>query len=529
MSFLLIERGNQAGQRIALTSFPITVGRDPGNTVVLNDEEVSRRHFKIKRRGRLYVLEDLESKNGTFINGDRVVNSTLQNRDKILVGNTELMFLASEPNIQISTEMVNFDIHISDELGIHGPIDIEANSPKEHFKPIRLDPAQLTQHTVKDARFVKEVYDHYENLMVIDNITEAAKSLLKSIGQSVPSASRAALFLWSETSRQLIPFASTTFKGKKPFLLSQRALEDAITRRQGVLLPLKAQTTSPGRNRIILPMSHNNAAICLIHIECDEQLSSFQPHELAIAQTIINQSAAIFESMLLRNELDVWLVSMIETMVATVEAKDTYTSGHSERVCRYSMVIADELKLNREIKKLLMISSLCHDIGKVGIPDNILKKSSHLSAEEYEEMKLHPTIGAEIVSNMPNAQRFISGVKYHHEKWNGTGYPEGLKGEDIPFFGRIIAIADGFDAMVSGRAYSGFIDQSDAIERLTEEKDLFDPEILKAFIRAYENGRLSAKTSTQNNEMMTSSKLSPLSEIKSLKNSITLNKKTKGD
>lgn len=247
-------------------------------------------------------------------------------------------------------------------------------------------------------------------------------------------------------------------------------------------------------------MLRNDEAICLVHIENDNPRYEFEEKKLAVVQTLLNKSSAIFESMLLRRELDSWLVGMIETMIATVEAKDTYTSGHSERVCRYSMAIADELRLNKDIKRLLMISSLCHDIGKIGIPDYILKKTSHLNAEEYAEMKLHPTIGADIITHMPNANRFISGVKYHHEKWDGTGYPDGLKGEDIPFFGRIIAIADGFDAMVSGRAYSGFMNQPEAIEKLSEEsKDLYDPEIFKAFIKAHENGSLTLKTSTQNN------------------------------
>ncbi len=116
-------------------------------------------------------------------------------------------------------------------------------------------------------------------------------------------------------------------------------------------------------------------------------------------------------------------------------------------------------------------------------------------------MMLHPTIGANIISQLPNAQRIISGVKYHHEKWDGTGYPEGLAGEDIPFFGRIVAIADVFDAMISGRAYSGFMDADAAVDKLNDEADLFDPEILKAFTRAHEKGRLTLKTSTQNTEL----------------------------
>jgi HD-GYP domain-containing protein (c-di-GMP phosphodiesterase class II) len=199
----------------------------------------------------------------------------------------------------------------------------------------------------------------------------------------------------------------------------------------------------------------------------------------------------------MRQELDSWMVNMVETMVATIEAKDTYTFGHSERVCRYSLAIADELQLARDIRKQLMISALCHDIGKIGIPDSILKKASLLSNEEYQEMKQHPEIGADIISNMPNAQRFLSGVKYHHERWDGTGYPEGLAGEEIPFFGRIVALADAFDAMVSGRSYSGFIDETDAVEKLEKEAELFDPEILKAFLKAWDNGRLTQRTSTK--------------------------------
>ena len=107
-------------------------------------------------------------------------------------------------------------------------------------------------------------------------------------------------------------------------------------------------------------------------------------------------------------------------------------------------------------------------------------------------MKLHPQLEPTSSLTFPNAQRIISGVKYHHEKWDGTGYPEGLAGEDIPFFGRIVAIADVFDAMISGRSYSGFINQDDAIERLHDERELFDPEILKAFTR-HENGSLTQK------------------------------------
>jgi HD-GYP domain-containing protein (c-di-GMP phosphodiesterase class II) len=503
MSLLIVERGNGAGKRINLVEFPITVGRDPANQIILDDEEASRFHLRIKKRGRLFIVEDLESRNGSFINGDRVLNSILQNGDKLLVGSTEFQFVTSEPDIQITTAMLDFDMVVTDELGLKGPIDVGSIDRQRPFLPIRLNQQSVVNQLTDDFRSIKEVYDLHSNILVIEDIEEASRTLLKSIGKLMPSASRAALFVWAEPHRQLIPVATRQYKRKKEaFLLSHRSLEDVITRKQGVLLQAESPTaTQSGRNRVVLPMLHNSDPICVLHIESDNPKNIFSPKELELVQALISRCAPTFETMLLRREIDTWMVGMIETMIATIEAKDTYTHGHSERVSRYCMAIAEELKLNREIKRLLLVSSLCHDIGKIGIPDSILKKASLLSAEEYEEMKLHPTIGAEIIRHMPDSHRFISGVKHHHEKWDGTGYPDGLVGEDIPFFGRIVGIADVFDAMVSGRAYSGFMEQSDAVTRIMEEAELFDPEILKAFVRAHESGMLTLKTSTANNKV----------------------------
>jgi HD-GYP domain-containing protein (c-di-GMP phosphodiesterase class II) len=495
MSFLIVERGKNAGARVALNSFPITIGRDPQNTIMLDDEQVSRFHLRIKKRGKLYILEDLESRNGTFVNGDRVINSTLHSHDKIMLGSTEYQFFAPEPNIHIKTEVMGLKVVFAENLGLKGPIPLGRAQEEARQDLIRLDPSMLVRQGQKNRATVDQIFDYYNNLLVIADLPEAANVLLKELGKLMSFASRSVFFLWSMQSRQLIPIAYRTYQQEKPFYINKKGLEDAVQRNLTIWSPIAKQGVHPGA--ATLPMFHNDQLVGLIHVENDQGKSADFRKQLDAGQTLILKAAPIFHSMLLRHELDASLVGMIETMIATIEAKDTYTRGHSERVSQYSMAIADELKLNSEIKRLLMISSLCHDIGKIGIPDAILKKASILSADEYAEMKLHPILGADIIANMPNAQRFISGVKYHHEKWDGTGYPEGLEGEDIPFFARIIAISDAFDALVSGRSYSGFLVEDDAIAKMVDEKDLFDPEILKAFVRAYESGRLSLKTSTQ--------------------------------
>jgi HD-GYP domain-containing protein (c-di-GMP phosphodiesterase class II) len=249
-------------------------------------------------------------------------------------------------------------------------------------------------------------------------------------------------------------------------------------------------------------MLHQGDVLCVLHIEYDNPPIPLGEEFLAPVRFLIEQIAPSIDSLILRRDLESYSVGMVSAMIAAIEAKDTYTHGHSERVSRYSMAIAEEMNLDRSVRRLLLMSSLCHDIGKIGIPDAILRKASLLNPDEYEEMKQHPSIGANIVANIPNARRFLSGIKYHHEKWDGTGYPEGLSGEDIPFFGRIIAVADVFDAMVSGRSYSGFLEEKDAVEKLSLEKDLFDPDIVRAFVRAWDAGRLTQKTSTQKNKIV---------------------------
>ncbi|MBF0443776.1 MAG: FHA domain-containing protein, partial [Oligoflexales bacterium] len=297
MSFLIIERGIQAGERIPLTSFPVTCGRDPSNLVILSDSEVSRFHFRIKKRGHLYILEDMESKNGTYVNGDRVLNTTLHNQDRILVGNMEILFVASQPNIQITNEILNFDMHVAEDLGLQGPIDLDQEIGSERFKPVRLDPLSLINSIPNDEKIIKDIFEHHGNLMVIDDLSEASHSLLKIVGKLIPYASRAALFLWSESSRQLVPFASRNFQNVLPFLLSQRALEDSVSRQQCILLSAKNKGGNQSRNRVVFPMTHNGITVCLIHVESDDSRIEFNERDLSIVQSVLSRSSPILESM----------------------------------------------------------------------------------------------------------------------------------------------------------------------------------------------------------------------------------------
>ena len=178
----------------------------------------------------------------------------------------------------------------------------------------------------------------------------------------------------------------------------------------------------------------------------------------------------------------------IETVRYTVEAKDTYTRGHSDRVSAYSVLIGQKLNLSEEDIRRLRIGGLFHDVGKIGVPDSILLKEGKLSDDEYSEIKNHPTIGAHILSTASIFQDILPIVKYHHEKYDGTGYPERLKGENIPYLARIAAVADAFDAMTSKRVYRDSLPIEKVIEEFKRCKgSQFDPELADVFIDILEN------------------------------------------
>ena len=171
---------------------------------------------------------------------------------------------------------------------------------------------------------------------------------------------------------------------------------------------------------------------------------------------------------------------IVKSLVRGIEIRDSYTRGHSERVAFFSKRIAEAMGLKKEEVEAIYIAGLLHDIGKIGIPDSILLKPGKLSKEEYEIIKFHPLLSYELLKHIDVLKDSLPGIKYHHERWDGSGYPEGLKGDEIPLQARILAVADSFDAMTSDRIYRKGIPKAQAITELRKlsGKD-YDPEVVE--------------------------------------------------
>ena len=206
---------------------------------------------------------------------------------------------------------------------------------------------------------------------------------------------------------------------------------------------------------------------------------------------LASKAAGAIENSTLYDDLKESYIATVQVLANAIEARDEYTRGHTERVFHLSEILAKELRWGEKQLGDLKMGGLLHDIGKIGVPDSILNKPGPLSPEEFEIMKKHPETGAHMVESIPFLKQAIPYILYHHERHDGTGYPRGLKGDDIPFPGRLLAVVDTLDAITSDRPYRGGRSLSEAIEEIKQNSSSqFHPEVVNACVRAYESGKL---------------------------------------
>ena len=212
--------------------------------------------------------------------------------------------------------------------------------------------------------------------------------------------------------------------------------------------------------------------------------------ELRLLMSIAEQIGVVIANTDLYHDLEDFGINIVKSLIVTIEAKDVYTGGHSERVHHLSMLIAEELGLSEKDKKVLNWSALLHDVGKIGIPEAILNKPAKLDNKEYNSIKGHPVKGAEIITPLDYLADSIPGIFHHHEAYDGSGYPTGLKGEEIPLFSRIISVADTFDAITSDRAYRKGASFEKGLAIINEVSGTqLDPNMVKVFNSVYEKAK----------------------------------------
>ncbi len=265
---------------------------------------------------------------------------------------------------------------------------------------------------------------------------------------------------------------------------AQADQQSGFATRSILAVPLSTRTISLGSEREHW-REHN--------IGCIEALNkiegTFDDDDVLLLQTLARQAATVLEVAKLYADVNELFLDVIQALTAAIDAKDPYTEGHSQRVAEFAVAIAQQLNCSPDFIHHLRIGAILHDVGKIGVSDQVLKKPGYLTEEEFAEMRLHPVIGQTILGHIRTLQEELPVIIEHHERLDGSGYPEGLQGQAISLGGRITAVADAFDAITSDRPYRAGLPVEEAFRRLRAGAGTeFDSSCVEALWKAYSSG-----------------------------------------
>jgi HD-GYP domain-containing protein (c-di-GMP phosphodiesterase class II) len=239
------------------------------------------------------------------------------------------------------------------------------------------------------------------------------------------------------------------------------------------------------RTMICIPLVFKSRVVGVLQA-INQAEGRFEVEHLRLFESLGHQVAIAIDNSRMMSEIKSSFYGTVEALSEAIEKKDKYTGGHTKRVVYYSQLIAKHLGMSREEIEQVELAGLLHDIGKIGIDDKILRKGAPLDGDEWEVMQQHPELGYDILKRVDSLKDVMAGMRYHHERWDGKGYPLKLQGEEIPLIARIIAVADTYDAMVSTRPYRKGLDPQFAYDEITRYSGTqFDPKVVRAFQAAF--------------------------------------------
>ena len=468
------------------------VGRDKSLKVFLDDNSVSRKHAEISLTKIGWQVCDLSSTNGSFINGKKLSKEayTLLPNDIVQFGEIALKV----ENINDLPPNKSTEEAVTDDFNIES---VYSSNWDESFKSLGV----LGDRTPKAGEKIFALLRAGHYLANVEKQEELLKNILTDT-VAVLDAQRGAIALLSPTTNKLVLKAiETGFESNSKLKPTNLRIpySDTIAQRcmaKGESILYKSSDDSKNIEGTTGSISEGvmESILCVVlrtprkklgilHLDRGPLQPNFTKDDLKLADALASHvSSGIECAMLLDKQRNLFL-NTVTILAQAVELRDIYTGGHTNRVTAIAMLLAHEAKMNEDELEKIRTGTPLHDIGKIGIDDAILRKPSKLTAEESEIMKQHTTKGAAIVMLVPDLIDIIPIVRSHHERWDGKGYPDGLKGEKIPRIARVVAIADAMDAMVSDRPYRKGLPLEKAFEEIGKGRDTqFDPTLVDAFL-----------------------------------------------
>ncbi|MFO0928941.1 MAG: HD domain-containing protein [Gemmataceae bacterium] len=498
----------------------LRVGREKNLELVIEDASVSRTHAEIRPTERGWRVRDLGSTNGTKVNGVLLKKGTewpLHVRDMLQFGEVTM-------NVQGITEMADDS---GSAAGVPNDMEIAATSKASWTEAmenvaeldVRVGPRageklvallRASQHLARSER---------EEDLLSSILDDAVRTLNAQRGAIVlAEGPNGGLRIKALTTGRVDPRAAMNGRSEPSsrFQFSQSLATRCFERGESILCKqvdddpevAMARSIAEGQMSSVLCvlLRTPRRSLGVLHLDRGPLEAPFLEDDLHLADALAaSVSAGIECAQLLRKQRDLFL-DTINILADAVELRDAYTGNHTQRVTTYALLLAEHMQepmgLTADQMHLLRIGTPLHDVGKIGIPDAILLKPGKLDDDEFDVMKKHTVMGAEIVNRVPDLRPIIPIVRSHHERWDGRGYPDGQEGAMIDPLARIVSLADAFDAMTSDRPYRKGMPATVAFDIIQKEiGKQFDPVIARGFLDI--RGQILEEMEAQSSQQLT--------------------------
>jgi len=493
---LIVLTGHMKGHVIPVEG-EVTIGRNPENVLQLDDMQVSRRHAKVERIPDGCVLKDLGSGNGTFIGNKRVLEHFLVDGEVIRLGGQHVQFRAAHMAPPLTASGPKPQVFQSDLGGAYEAADAkniyrtffqtpENTTGDERLREIqkRLTAVYAANQAIASEQKLSGVFDRVMDQVCSLLSVDTGVILLKTDDGDDPRVE----YVRSKGDSDGVHVSTTIVRRafeKGEAIITCNALDDSRFRAGASII---AQHIS---SAMCAPLTHQEEKLGVIYVDNHSITDAFKNSDLEMLVALAGPAATAIKNAQYVRMVEQSYQDTLLVLANAIELRDHYTVGHTWRVTNFAVEIARELGWADAKLREVQMGGVLHDVGKIAVDNAILGKPEQLTEEEFAQMKVHPERGADLLRDVKFLQPVIPYCLYHHERWDGEGYPFGLKGAEIPIEGRLVAVADTFDAMTSTRPYRKGLAPTIAIKTLIEGKGTqFDPDIVDALLVCYKKGRI---------------------------------------
>ena len=487
MPILRVKNGPQRGLEVELKGDNLVIGRDeiPGGLQIL-DQGISRRHAEIFRIGEMYFLRDLGSRNGSYVNEERITEELLRVGDEVKIGSTICLFEDRRPSERHAPgRAAGSDI---DQIAATTTIRLDLLDDN------LVEPVEETH----ESRDLQVLFKVAKTIATERDMKGLAKKVVKLAATAV-DAEQGYMFIKHPDKGELTLAGSwERDKSKDPPMVSRAIIKRVLKFSRGVLTS-DASLDDRFKDRGSVVMKGIRSVICaplvamdqicgVLYLTTGKITQAFDAEDLELATTIGIQAGMAVQGITLSLAQEKNYLELVSALVRAIEMRDPISRGHSERTATYCSGIAQALGLSRARNRRVQLAALLHNIGLLFMdPEDAAKAPTDrdLDARRIE-------LACELLDRIQGMSFLVPAVRYHRERFDGQGYPDGLRGEDIPLEARIISVANDFDLLIEAAAAAGDdLQTSDAVARLMREnQDAHDPNILEALLTAHREGWL---------------------------------------